>query len=181
MADGDRTLALSATLTLAPTYTNENATGNDSDDVIVRLLQVLTTGTTSDKADRLYRKRRSATTTGETLDLTALASDPFGNTLAFTEVRGILIVNRSSTVAEYLLVGGAATNAWLGFLNDVTDLARVHASTVNADSTIKNHGYAFFTSPADGQMAVSASNKDLKVKSASGTVAYDIYIWGTSA
>lgn len=72
-------------------------------------------GTGSDEADRVWHSIRTLAGGGdETLDLTALLTSLFTDslTISMAAIKGILIINNSET--NSLQVGNAASNAWQG-------------------------------------------------------------------
>jgi hypothetical protein len=133
----------------------------------------LATGTLVNQADLAFSDTRTlAASATESLDLAGGLTDAFGNVLTFVEVVAILIA-ASATNTNDVIVGGAATNAFIGPFADATDKL-----------VIKPGGMVLLAAPTNPAYAVVASTGDLlKVaNSAAGTgVTYDILIIGRSA
>lgn len=99
-----------------------------------------------------------------TATLSALVDDA-GRSCPFVKIRGIGIRNNGGGV---LLIGGAATHAWTGFLNGVTEKLKV-----------PDGGSFCLTAPDAAGMAVAVGADDqLKIDAVSGTVAYQIVLYG---
>jgi hypothetical protein len=130
-------------------------------------------GTTAGKMDLLYSATRTlAASASEELDLSGALADTLGNTCVFADVRMICVV-AASTNTNNVLVGGAASNQFINWVSDATDVI-----------VIKPGGVLFLYAPTDPGYAVTAATGDLLkiANSGAGTgVTYDIYIGGTSA
>jgi hypothetical protein len=110
--------------------------------------------------------RNNSVTAGAafTATLSALVDDA-GRSCPFTKIRGIGIRNNGGGV---LLIGGAATHAWTGFLNGATEKLKV-----------PDGGSFCLTAPDAAGMAVAVGADDqLKIDAVSGTVAYQIVLYG---
>jgi hypothetical protein len=133
----------------------------------------LSLGTLAKQADLLFTDTRTlAASATENLDLAGGLSDAFGAVLTFVEVVGIL-VEASAANTNDVVVGGAATNGFVGPFGDVTDKL-----------VVKPGGFAFLAAPVNPAWPVVAGTGDLlKVaNSAAGTgVDYTITIVGRSA
>jgi len=129
----------------------------------------LTDGNGADKADALYHDRITLlTTTGETLDLTALVTT-FA-TIELALVKALFIRVLTLTPGYKLEVGAAASNQWLAPFGDVTDHLVLQAG-----------GSLYLESPIDG-WAVAGGSKSLKLYNPSGgTIIFDIFIIGEAA
>lgn len=134
----------------------------------------LTAGTSADQIDTLWHDRRTlAGGANETLDLIGSLTNAFGAAASFAKVKAILIYNRTETTGVFLLVGGAASNAWAGgMLVDASDKIKIGPGGLN-----------LWASPVDGYAAAAGSTDNLKIENGHGSTAaeYDIFIIGTSA
>lgn len=102
------------------------------------------------------------------LDLNALAKGPGGATVAFAEVRAILI-RVPSTNGDDITVSPNVTNGWTAL-----------GSSLSID--IQPGTYFRYVCPTDGRLPVSASDKVLDFANNSGSaVTLDICILGVSA
>jgi hypothetical protein len=131
----------------------------------------LASGTASNQQDRVWSDLQSVTAgTPDTWDLAGtLTSELSGATVTFVEITGIWIRNKSTTTAQILEIG-AGSNPLLNFIKATGDAIQVGPG-----------GVLLLTSPVDG-FAVTANTGDvLTITSASGTIAYEIAIWGRSA
>ncbi len=131
----------------------------------------LASGTTGSLQDRVWSDLQSvANGAPDTWDLAGtLTSELSGATVTFVEVVGIWIRNKSTTTGEILEIG-AGSNPLLNFIKATGDAIKIGPG-----------GVLLITSPVDG-FAVTASTGDvLTITSASGTIAYEIAIWGRSA
>lgn len=148
-----------------------------SDSARFEFAKTLVDGTAADQADRLWHDQRTlAGGASENLDLTALTSSLFGNSLTFSFVRvkAVLIVNLATTANEDLAVGGAGSgaNAWSAPFKGNAD-AKV---AVPADSAL------FLVNKKSGWIVVNGSTDVLKIANdGSGSVSYRIAIVGASA
>ena len=133
----------------------------------------ITDGTDADQMDLIWHDQRTlAASTPEDLDLSGSLVDAFGTTMAFADVR-FMMIKASASNTNDVWVGGTGTNAFFSFLGANTDYV-----------IVKPGGTLFLYSPSDPSYAVTAATADLlKIEnSSSGTsVTYDIYIGGASA
>lgn len=133
--------------------------------------QLLSSGTGANQASNMFHDQRTITaSSSENLDLSGVLTNVFGVTLAFTKIKALIIRAAAANVND-VLVGGAASFAWVGMLSDVTDIIKV-----------KPGGTLIWIAPdANGGAVVAATGDILKVaNSGSGTsVVYDIIIIGT--
>lgn len=132
-----------------------------------------TSGTTDNKQDLVWSDQRTLAATSEQLDLLGTLTAAIGGaTISFVEVRGICIVNRSTTAAENLLAGGGANPAFAGLFGATGDIISIPAS-----------GIFLWTAPLDGGglVPVAGTGDMLTIDAGSDTITYDIVIWGASA
>lgn len=133
----------------------------------------LATGTGVNQADLLYHAQRTLTaSSNEDLDLAGSLTDAFGATLTFTRIKAILI-SAAAANTNNVVVGGAASNAFINWVSDSTDKIIIRPGGT----------FALFASDATAY-AVTASTADLLRVANSGAgsaVTYDIAIIGASA
>ena len=129
-------------------------------------------GTGDSQANLLFRDQRTlALSTSENLDLTGVLIDSYGTTLTFVDVK-MLYVFAAATNGGNIIVGGAASAAFLGPFADATDKMKLPAGA-----------WLKWVAPIDGY-AVTATTADiLKIENDDGAAAgvYDIVIVGTNA
>jgi hypothetical protein len=131
----------------------------------------LVTGTGSGQADLHFADTRTLTaSSSEDLDLAGGLTDPFGAALTFVKIKAILIVAAAGN-ANDVVIGGAASNAFVGPFADATDKIKVHP------------GGTLLLSDPVGWTVTAATSDLLKVANGgSGTpVTYDIILVGASA
>jgi len=134
----------------------------------------LATGTGADKADRLWHDTRTlAASATEDLDLAGTALlDPLNTTAVFARVKGLLVVADRLNVNN-VLVGGAASNAFINWVSDATDKV-----------VVRPGGALLLVAPDATGYAVTATTGDLLRIGNSGagsSVTYKIVIVGASA
>jgi hypothetical protein len=113
-------------------------------------------GVAADQCDLIYaRPLTFVASTPQTLDLTAL-TDPAGNAISFARVRFLAIRIRDTTAGHVLLVGGAGTNEWGGFLSSGAILTVF-------PSTAANDGFFLLPAPNTTGIVVSGTSKLLKL------------------
>lgn len=158
--------------TLIGTYSGSNSLGSVAFQFNQQVRQQFSPGVAVGKADKLYAGARSLAASGsEGLDLAGGLSDPFGQTLTFARVKAIYI-KAASANANGLVVGGAASNAFLGPFAAATDKL-----------TIAPGGSLLLIHPGAG-WSVTAGTGDILSIANGGTgtsVAYDIVLIGASS
>ena len=120
------TLAVNARARMEWTYEDTLDLSTTRDDDQLNFLKQLTSGTGSGQVNRKWddRRRLSQSSGTDLLDLAGGLTDRFGNTLTFTKIKLLFIVNKGvrsgstyvETAGQDLLVGGAASNAWAAFV-----------------------------------------------------------------
>ena len=129
-----------------------------------------TNGTTDGKIDKIwYDTSRVLAATSEEIDLAGSLTGPDGATVTFAKVRGILVINTSTTSGQTLKIGGAAANAFPLFDN-ATDIY-----SLDPDSCF------FVTSKIDGKTVTAGTGDLLKIDAGAATITYHIAVLGTSA
>jgi hypothetical protein len=131
-----------------------------------------TDGAAINQANRVWTDRRTLAASGtENLDLAAVLLDAFGTAITFARVRA-LIVAAASTNTNNVLVGGAASNGFVNWVSDATDVV-----------VVRPGGLLALVAPDATAYAVTAATGDiLKVTNSAGTtgVTYDIAIVGAA-
>lgn len=133
----------------------------------------LTNGTGANQADKVFSDQRTlSASSSESLDLAGSLTDAFGATITFARIK-LIMISASSANANNVLVGGAASNQFINWVGDATDVVVIRP------------GGVFLLAAADATAyAVTAATGDLlKVaNSGSGTsVTYDVVLIGASA
>lgn len=127
-------------------------------------------GNAANQAKLVWSDTRTLTASStESLDLAGSLVDAYGATVTFTSIKGI-IVSAHSANTNNVLVGGAASNAFVNWVGDATDVIVVRPGG----------SFALFANDATGY-AVTASTGDLLkiANSSSGSsVLYDIILFG---
>jgi len=132
-------------------------------------LIALASGTSASQADLVWSDTRTLAATSENLDLAGSLSGALGTTVTFAKVSGIIIRNNTATAAAKLLVGGAASNQFINWVANSSDILQIGPS-----------GILFLTSPVDGYAVTAATGDILKIDSGAATISYSIVIWGRS-
>ncbi|WP_405676907.1 hypothetical protein OG292_19890 [Streptomyces sp. NBC_01511] len=142
--------------------------------VQVRRAVALVSGTGAGKADKVFSDRRSiAASSSEDLDLAGVLLDPFGATITFARIKG-LIISTAAANLNNVVVGAAASAPWAALLG------ATHTLTLRPGAS-----FAVMAGAADVTgYAVTATTADLLKIANSGAgsaVSYDIVIIGASA
>jgi hypothetical protein len=123
-------------------------------------------GTGANQGNMIWHDQRSVDTNGESLDLAGGLTSAFGTTITFTAVKGILIVASASNVGNVIINRPASGLVLFAAQGD--ELA-----------PLKPGGMFLFTDPSAAGLTVTATSGDLLfIDSSSGTVTYDVWIWG---
>lgn len=129
-----------------------------------------TTGVAADQANLLFSDHRSiAASSNEDLDLAGGLSDPLGAVLTFARIKAIMIVADAANVNN-VVVGGAATNTFVGPFSDATDKVALPPG-----------GMLLVAAPTAAGWPVTATTADLFRVANSGAgsaVGYDIVLLG---
>jgi len=118
-----------------------------------------------------HDQRTLAASATEDLDLSGSLTDTFGNSVALTSVR-MLIVKADDGNTNDVLVGGAAANQFINWVSNSSDVV-----------VVKPGGILLLFAPTASGYAVTAGTGDLlKIANSAGTtgVTYDIYVGGIS-
>lgn len=129
-----------------------------------------TDGTGANQAQKLFTDQRTlSASANESLDLSGVLADVFGAAITFTKIKAILVKAADGNTNDVVL-GGAASNAWVGPFG-----ASTHTVAVKPGGTV------MFVAPDANGYAVTAGTGDLlKVANSAGGsgVTYDIVIVG---
>lgn len=130
-------------------------------------------GTGLDQADKMWHDRRQLAASGsENHDLAGGLTDPFGAVITFARVKGLL-VRADADNTNLVQVGGAASNQWVNWVANSSDIVNVRPG-----------GVLILIAPDATGYAVTAGTGDqLKIANSAGStvVDYDIVIVGASA
>jgi hypothetical protein len=129
-------------------------------------------GTGANQADKLFLDTRTiSASSSENLDLAGSLTDPNGATLTFATVKAILVLAAAANTNN-VVVGGAASNGFVGPFGDATDTIAV-----------KPGGAFLWVAPATGATVTASTGDILKVANSSSgsSVSYSVAIIGTSA
>lgn len=138
----------------------------------IRFKRDMIDGSETNQADAVWHAKNQTLSAGAstTLELDALEKELFGDTIfiALLKLKSLLIKNNNTGDTGYLLVGGAASDAW-------------HAPFGNVDDTLKvmPGGALLLANPRDG-WDVTVDARDLKITAVGGSVTYDIAMLGTA-
>ena len=160
--------------TIQGQYTGANDIAAPIQDVVKQIALAFTSGVAANQADVLFMDERTlAASATENLDLNGTLLDAFGATFSPAKIKAVLIWAAAANTND-VVVGGAATNGWLGPFG-----AAAHTVAV------KPGGFILMAAPQlAGLGAVTASTGDLLkiANSAAGTgVTYGVIIIGASA
>lgn len=144
--------------------------------------QALSNGTGDDQANDMWHDRRTVTAASpnDDLDLAGVLANVFGETLTFTTIRQLLVVNKgvpnadhdawTPTTGEDLVIGDAPSNPIAALFDGDTD----------GKILLPSGGMFLATAPIDGWAVTPGSADTLRVAhSGSSDIDYDIIIIGT--
>jgi hypothetical protein len=152
-------------------YTGVNGLGTPYFPIDVTALAQFTAGTGVTQADKLFSDQRTlAASATENLDLAGVLKDPLGATLTFGHVKLIVIIADPGNTND-VVVGGAATNTFVGPFGDATDKVAIKPGHM---LIVGGRGAGWAVTPATGDIVLVANS--------GGTtgVTYKVLIIGTS-
>jgi hypothetical protein len=155
------------TASVQGSYLGTNDLGSVAFSYNQRALAQLSAGTGTGKADKLFSDTRTiAASSSENLDLAGVLADPIGATITCVKVK-FIYVKASAANTNSVLVGGAASNGFLGPFADATDIL-----------TIPPGGFILLVHPGAGWTVTASTGDILKVANSGGTtgVDYDVII-----
>lgn len=137
----------------------------------INVFDTLTNGTVIDTADLKWDDRRTVNSgADDDIDLAGVLTDPFGTTITFAKICGIIIRNRNTTAGEILHVGGGSAT-FHTFLGATGDLIKIGPD-----------GVFCLWNPSLAGYAVTATTADiLRLSGVGGDITYDICLIGRSA
>jgi len=124
-----------------------------------------TNGTSANQANQIWSDTRTAAASTDSLDLTGGLTDAFGSAITFAKVKGIYMVNKSTTSGETLILGGIFMGVMLGGLTQTIN--------VEAGATL------LLTAPVDGFAVTNGITDQITVNPGGNTITYDVAIIGT--
>lgn len=131
----------------------------------------LENGTAANQCDVVWSASSTVTSgTPATIDLRgALASVLTGDGINFVEVVGFLIKNKSTTSGQTLEIGDGSNSfsTWAGGAGDTV--------------IVGAGGAMFISAPIDGYATTAGTGDILQIVATTGTVAYDVIVFGRSA
>lgn len=135
-------------------------------------------GTTDGKVDRLFAKRITITASGTyDLDLAGALTDAVGGeSITMAKVRGLVVVNRSTTSGDNVSVGPKSGAALTSFWVDASDRSIVYAGITGQPGLLLKYN-------PRGSAVTAATGDSYRFTELGGvnTVTLDVYVWGTSA
>lgn len=153
---------------------NVDAIGTVADQIAVDYSHNYGSGTGAGQANEIWRSpaRSINASSSENLDLNAVLLDKLGQTVTLTRVVAI-IISAAAANTNNVLVGGAASNAFINWVNDSTDIVVVRPGGFFAIGCGSGDSTAYVVTAATGDILKVAN-------SSSGTaVVYDITIIGS--
>lgn len=151
--------------------TDINAFSNPQDLLSFNHVLAFANGTGANQADKRWSSagRSLAGTASENLDLAGVLLDYRGNAITFARIKAIAVYNYGPNI---LKVGGAASNAFVNWVADATDIVQVRTG-----------GLLLLVAPDATAYAVTGTTGDiLKIaNAAAGAITYDIGLLGASA
>ena len=129
-------------------------------------------GTGANQLDLVFSDQRTlSATSSEELDLAGGLTDSFGTTLTFARIKYLYVYSASAN-GGLIQVGGAATNAFVNWVANSSDILQVRPDGAFTLSAPGATGYAVTGGAGD---LLKIANTD------SSEATYDIVIAGTSA
>lgn len=165
--------SLTATISAAVNWNliSDMDLSDPSDKATLSYTDAIANGTSADQATKVWHDRGTiATASTADIDLAGSLEDAFGNTLVFTKVKGILLINRG-------IASGSTFTETSG--ENITVTGSNILMFASNGMIIEPGGMLLFTSPKVGA-AVTATSADTITlgRAGSSTVTYDVVIWG---
>lgn len=162
---------LTIALRVAGLFVNSNDLGNAEHRLSYNPSNQFSDGNALNKAETIFSDTRTLTaSSSEDLDLAGGLTDVFGNALTFTKIKALIVV-ASSGNTNNVQVGGAASNQFINWVANSSDIVNVPPG-----------GMLVLTAPGAAGFAVTPSTGDLLkiANGSSGTsVTYTIILVGT--
>lgn len=132
-------------------------------------VNTLTDGTGDNQIQHIWSDTRSVTSgVPDTIDIRGGITNAFGVSLNIVNVVGFAVRNRSTTTGQNFTVGGGS-NPFITWLIATGDGVRVGPG-----------GVFIVHSPIDPYGTTAGTADIVTITAASGTISYDIVIWGTN-
>lgn len=166
------TLGTELSVRLAATLTNPLDLSTPTDPLVKAIKMILTSGTSTDQADRIFHDQRTLTASGtEDLDLAGSLTGPLGSTVTFARIKLLLVTAAAANTNNVQLTRPASNGVPL-FL-----------AASDGIPILPGGGFLWWAPNAAG-VAVTASTGDLLTftnSAGSTSVTYDVVIIGASA
>lgn len=163
-------LTLSAVLTLVGQQAQALDLWNAAAPFRFAKRQDFANGAGANQASQMFSDRRTvAAASVDSIDLSGALLNAFGESVALTKVKGLLLVASSENVPS-LIVGGAASNAWVGPFGAATHTL-----------TLRPGGILLLTAPDAAGYTVTAGTVDILAvenEHAEESATFDFVIWG---
>lgn len=177
MAMTDSRVRASASATVSGIYAPQGVAGDLKDikvqQTVAQAITGLTYGTASGQVDLVTCSQRTVNAASSaTYDLYTGTDlkDLLGGTCAFRKVKYVLVTIESGGDASGVVVGGAASDEWVGFFSAAGDKLKIFP------------GGPAFQAGSPAGVAVGAATKNLKIENAgAAAVTVSIVVAGTSA
>lgn len=145
--------------------------GGTSSPLKYRKAYTFTDGSGANQASKIFQDQRTlGASATEDLDLAGSLTNPLLGATVFSKIRGMLIAPAAANT-NTVNVGGAASNGWITWVGDATDVVKVRPG-----------GLILLLAPDVTAYAVTAATGDLlTVTNGGGTtpVTYDIILLGS--
>lgn len=166
------TLGTELSVRLAATLTNPLDLSTPTDPLVKAIKLIMTSGTSTDQADRIFHDQRTLTASGtEDLDLAGSLTGPLGSTVTFARIKLLLVTAAAANTNNVQLTRPASNGVPL-FL-----------AASDGIPVLPGGGFLWWAPNAAG-VAVTASTGDLLTftnSAGSTSVTYDVVIIGASA
>ena len=163
------TLKVGATVKVDLDYVDTDEPNSKRGSFVRNLVDALTSGTGEDQADLLYWSHGSLAKASTEYDLRGVLQDVHDNTLTYAKIKGLLVYNKGSESGMNLTLGAAGSSPFANWLGNANDKV-----------TVDPEGVFWLWSPIDGY-TVGAGSDRLKLDAGSSSLAYEIFVIGTSA
>lgn len=131
----------------------------------VNIARTYTSGTGENQANQWWADRRTVAGASENLDVVGGLTDMFGSTISFTAIKELLILNRSTTAAELLLISGTA-------------VGNVMLTPAGGKAIVKAGGIWHQAAPLGGFTVAPDIGDIITVDPTADTITYDIFLIG---
>lgn len=160
-------------VTLEATHTSALDLATTTHPLAKAILEQWASGTGADQADQLWSDQRTINaSSSENLDLAGSLTDAFGATITFARIKLILVIAADANTND-VAVGGAASNQFINWVANSSDIVNVKAGGV----------LLLYAPGATGYAVTSGTGDQLKIANggAGTSVTYQIVLIGASA